>query len=433
MRFLKKKPESFENPPELVSVSGGTLGKQHLNIALLDQALVSAVNFLSGILLARFLGVKAFGTFSLLWLAFFFVNTLLSALVTMPMQSLGPKMEDKAEVYYGAAFCLQMVYTVLITGITLLGFLVADQFWFHWQIAALLPSLFFVCLTFQLQEFTRRLFYTNHQSVSAFQSDCISYGGQIAGLILLAVLGCLTVENALWVMGATSLLAALWIKPSCFAFECNTLGWVSRRNWELGSWLLVTNLFQWLGTQGILLVATGPLGLVGLGGVRAVINMLAPLNLLLQGMQNVVPVQASRLLQEKGTMAMRQYFLKVSGVTLVVVAGLCSLIVLSGSFLMEGIYGADYEQFTPYIAWQASYTVLIAINLLQIFYFRTIEQTRLTAIAQMVAAPLAIYSAWASLGRLAEGAVFLGLMINSVVFTLVCGLSDWLPRPRRSA
>ena len=43
---------------------------------LADQALVSGVNFLNGILLARWLGITAYGTFALIWMAVLVASSL---------------------------------------------------------------------------------------------------------------------------------------------------------------------------------------------------------------------------------------------------------------------------------------------------------------------------------------------------------------------
>ena len=42
----------------------------HVNWALADQTMVSGVNFLTGILLARHLGIEEFGRFTLAWTPF---------------------------------------------------------------------------------------------------------------------------------------------------------------------------------------------------------------------------------------------------------------------------------------------------------------------------------------------------------------------------
>ncbi len=66
----------------------------HINWALADQAMVSGVNFLTGILLARYLGIEAFGQFMLAWMLVLLVNTLQYALVIAPMMSIGPKQPE---------------------------------------------------------------------------------------------------------------------------------------------------------------------------------------------------------------------------------------------------------------------------------------------------------------------------------------------------
>ncbi len=50
----------------------------YLNWALADQTMVSGVNFMTGILIARYLGVTEFGRFTLVWMAVLFVNSLQS-------------------------------------------------------------------------------------------------------------------------------------------------------------------------------------------------------------------------------------------------------------------------------------------------------------------------------------------------------------------
>eukprot|EP01042_Synura_sphagnicola_P026716 gene26716-34511_t len=56
-----------------------------------DQALSSACNFLTTILLARALGREAFGLYTMVWLALFFAMSLQLGLIVSPMMSIGTK------------------------------------------------------------------------------------------------------------------------------------------------------------------------------------------------------------------------------------------------------------------------------------------------------------------------------------------------------
>ncbi len=48
----------------------------HINWVLADQTMVSGVNFGTGLILARFLGLEEFGSFTLLWMLVLFINSI---------------------------------------------------------------------------------------------------------------------------------------------------------------------------------------------------------------------------------------------------------------------------------------------------------------------------------------------------------------------
>ncbi len=66
--------------------------------AILDQGMVSAVNFLTGILLARHLGVEEFGRFTLVWMLVLFMSSFQLALIVSPMLSIGPKRRQRLKL-----------------------------------------------------------------------------------------------------------------------------------------------------------------------------------------------------------------------------------------------------------------------------------------------------------------------------------------------
>src|SRR3972149_3008237 len=97
-----------------------------------------------------------------------------------------------------------------------------------------------------MQEFFRQVMYTRRRVGQAFANDLISYGGQVAVLIAVWRLGALSGPNALYVVAATSALAAgvgLWqIRTDlCTAFSWRPLV----RNWAFAKWLLGSNLASW--------------------------------------------------------------------------------------------------------------------------------------------------------------------------------------------
>ncbi len=78
MRCVQSKPVNLEcdisSSQHLIQSTVQFLTRyRHVNWALADQVMVSGVNFLTGILLARGLGIEEFGRFTLAWMVVLFV------------------------------------------------------------------------------------------------------------------------------------------------------------------------------------------------------------------------------------------------------------------------------------------------------------------------------------------------------------------------
>ena len=65
-----------------------------------DQAIVSGFSFLSGVVLARYLGVNGFGIYSIAWLGVLIASSINQPLIIAPMQTLsGKKSIEEQEIY----------------------------------------------------------------------------------------------------------------------------------------------------------------------------------------------------------------------------------------------------------------------------------------------------------------------------------------------
>src|SRR3569833_1374214 len=67
----------------------------------------------------------------------------------------------------------------------------------------------------------------------------------------------------------------------------------AKKGWSIGKSLVVANQFQWVGSQGILLIVAATAGVNAASGIRAAITLLGPVNVLYQLLDNVIPVRAS--------------------------------------------------------------------------------------------------------------------------------------------
>ncbi|BCL60052.1 hypothetical protein DGMP_07450 [Desulfomarina profundi] len=136
----------------------------HVNWALADQAMVSGVNFLTGILFARYLGLEEYGRFTLVWMAVLFCNSFQQAGIIAPMMSIGPKQTPEEEPgYYGAVCVQQVVWSMGCSLLLWLGVRLSYVFYPQWQIENLACPLAVTLLAWQLQDFLRRYFFVRNQ------------------------------------------------------------------------------------------------------------------------------------------------------------------------------------------------------------------------------------------------------------------------------
>jgi O-antigen/teichoic acid export membrane protein len=331
--------------------------------ALGDQAVVSGTNFLTNVMLARFLGLHEFGVFALAWMAVLFVNSLQSALIVAPMMSIGPKQEEKDQApYFGAVFVQELVFVSLcfILVFTVLRFCTFRD----WHIQHLAGPLAVSAFAYQLQDFIRRYFFATRQSGRAFAEDALSYLPQLPIVLVLHQSGNLNIRTALWAMAGTSLFGILvgwfWLGPIRLDRQwVRTIVW---RHWKTSRWLGASALLQW--TSGNLFVIAAPFyyGAAASGILRASQNLMGVAHVWFQGLDNVVPAETARRFRDGGMRTMLSYtksiLVKWGGLTLL----FALMIGLAPGFWLRLVYGSGLGQYGYVLRLYALLYVIIFIG-----------------------------------------------------------------------
>src|ERR1035437_7769309 len=174
--------------------------------ALTAQAVVSATNLLTNVMLARFMGLREFGIFALAWMSVLFVNSLQTALIISPMMSIGPKQEEKDRPsYFGAVVFQELALVSFCFVLVFVALKISSNFFRHSDLQQLALPLAVSAFAYQLQDFLRRYFFATRQSRRALADDALSYLSQLPILLLLHRARHLTSATALWVMAGTSI------------------------------------------------------------------------------------------------------------------------------------------------------------------------------------------------------------------------------------
>lgn len=397
----------------------------HWNWALLDQALVSGSNFLIGILLVRYIGIEQYGRYVLAWMVVQFVASLQSALIVSPMLSIVPKIPiEERRTYLSATFFLQMGLVILIGALALVYSLFPKLYdLVPLTRDSLLPV--GLCLgSVQLQDYTRRNLFARTESRRAFSLDVVAYGVQIP-LIFIVLRVCPSFENAMLVTAAAMLLAIglgyRWIEIS--AVPNAYFAQVAIRHWRSSKWLLGSAILQWMSGNYFVIVAGLALGPAEVGAIRAAQNLLGLTHILFQGLENIVPGEASHQYHKGGPQALLRYTLKVA---LVVLTGTALLAVPAAIFakpLLEQVYGTFDQQSASAIIWFVPIYMLVAITLPLRAGLRSLERTKAVFVAYIASTVFALCTANHLVVKYAVDGVMFGIAITQVIMVLVLSIT----------
>jgi O-antigen/teichoic acid export membrane protein len=316
--------------------------------ALTDQSVVSATNFLTNVMLARFMGLREFGIFVLAWMSVLFVNSLQTALIVTPMMSIGPKQEEKDRPsYFGAVVFQEFVLVTLCFVLVFVALKTSSNIFRHADLQHLALPLAVSAFAYQMQDFLRRYFFATRQSRRALADDALSYLTQLPILFLLHRTGHLNSATALWVMAGTSIfgLAVGWFWMERLEFHWGWIRTISIRHWRVSRWLGASSFLQW--TSGNLFVLSAPVyyGAAAAGVLKASQNLMGATHVWFQGLDNVVPVETARRLREGGVHSMLRYtrsiLFKWGGLTLL----FALLMAATPGFWLRLLYGPEMVQY----------------------------------------------------------------------------------------
>ncbi|MCV9935358.1 lipopolysaccharide biosynthesis protein [Boseaceae bacterium BT-24-1] len=394
-----------------------------------DQALCSACNFLTTILLARALGLEAFGIYTMVWLALYLAMSLQLGLIVSPMMSIGTKEQGaEAEAYYTVVFLHQAGYVVVATGAIFAALMLAAGVASPLADVALPGSM--AAASYLTQDFLRRYLFARRRPAGILLIDAINQFLKLGALTALWQAGMISVANALWAVAGAAMISTI-----CGLSLSGPLLWrrqvltsVTSRQWRSARWLVLTGSVQWVLSYSGLLVTAGLFGPKVLGALRAAQSLLAVLNVVREALENIVPPMAGKALAEGGmpglhrTLGRAMLFAGLAGAAVVLGLG------LFGPWLLHQLYGGEILEFDWVIVWYSFTFPMALMSLVLGCAFRALERTRPVFIAAFVGGCLnllAVYPAAVVFG--VAGLIAVTLLSELAVLTVLTVLAFRIP------
>lgn len=328
-------------------------------MALADQLVVSASNFLTSLLVARLLAMDGFGQYSLALMGTLFVANMQRAVFTQPMNILGAA-ETPAQL---AARVCSMLQAHLYV-VPLVALFIAILSYYLFPSVGMCIAVVWYLAGFLMQELPRRYWYSRMQIDRAFVNDLLSYGGQVLLVFIVHWGWGLTRVNVFVVMGATSWLAFLvglrMVDRPRPRAAVPPVREMFAQHWGIARWLVLTVLAVWGAGQvyPFLIASLGPVAVAIFSAARNILNVVG---ILVQSYSNYLPTRAARLLQERGKRALRGHMVATIAQTGVAALGLFFAMQWLAQPLLHFLYGGNYdhaEQILKILAVGAACTVM---------------------------------------------------------------------------
>ncbi len=164
-------------------------------------------------------------------------------------------------------------------------------------------SLWFSFLTWQLQEYLRRVFYTRGEIFRAVLNTTLSNIFRLGLLIWLGLAGRLNGVNGLYAIGWGSLAAVLlglWQTRHLWTARFINLRQTWDQNWTFGRWVLGGTVANWFAIQFYPILTAGMISFAAAGAYQALQNLVAPAHVLLRASDTFLTPRIARIYHDGG-------------------------------------------------------------------------------------------------------------------------------------
>ncbi|HVA01742.1 MAG TPA: hypothetical protein VMV34_08815 [Terriglobia bacterium] len=398
-------------------------------LALLDQGLISGVNFLMSILLARRLLPAQYGTYALAFEVFLFLSVVYAALVLEPLSVFGSSVYRKSPREYLGV--LLRIHGVMAAGIfVVLGVSV----WVVESVSpgrGLAPALAGVAIAAPcvlLFWLARRGFYVELAPRQAVLGSLVYFVVVMGGLLIVCRFEILSPLVAFLLMAAGAaataplMLARLkpLLKPGLLAFRTSE---VIRRHWGYGRWALGSAVAIWFSGAIFYPLVSGFRGLGDAGALKALMNFSSPVGQAFAAMSLLSLPYAARIHHEDGSGGSQRLVWKLTAIYAGGTAFYWLIVVLLRHPIVSHLYAGKYSGITGLIPWVAVGSVLRISATAQAVTLRAMHSPALVFVAYVAASAVAVLvgvpCTWAFGLR---GAVFTLVLSSAVALAVALAL-----------
>jgi len=314
-------------------------------VALADQGIASATNFLTGVIIGRTCTKEEFGLYMLGFTIMWFVIDLQGSLITSPYTVYSPHLKGRLHRQYAGSTLIHqlvlsgLVVIALITLAPLVSLAIGRQ-----DIMLVMWSLSGVITFINLKEYIRRFCFAELRMNDALVLDFCVGIVQIGLLLFLAHFRFLSANHAFWAIGIScGIVSMIWLILSRKAFNVRRKQAISdfARNWAFGKWVFSGDTVLSVSQRSYPWFLAFFQGTAATGIFAACWGVVSLVNPLLLGVGNYLGPKTVRA-YAKGIGELRQLVFRGTIFLTGTMFLFCIFIVIFGGQLTALIYGSEY-------------------------------------------------------------------------------------------
>ncbi|WP_240475658.1 lipopolysaccharide biosynthesis protein [Herbaspirillum rhizosphaerae] len=411
----------------------------HSLASLLDQALLSGLNFALGLVLIRLATKESYGVYSQMYVAGIFASTVIEALITGPLTTIAPgkTVAERARLttlllrfQWQLSIGLAVLFGVGSAVIAAVTKIDAHPVWLGVAFAIYI-------LANAQREYHRSISFIEARPRRVLHTD-VSYAlGVLVGVGILLLVGYLTVPAILLVLGLAN-IAGMWRStdhgPASAASahtDDNTeyraaVGEVMQR----GRWALPGALVAWATNYSYLYLAAAVLGVAASADLNASRLLLMPISLSVLAWSRVARPMVSRLFAARDWKHLdRLAWASVAGIEIVTIVYVIALW-LALPWLQAHVLGAKYHGLEPMVLAWGGYFAINAARWIGSSWLTSNDQYKLLLLSGIACLVIMLISAAVFIPLYGTWGAILSLIIVEV-FDLLLIWAVFLPMLRR--
>lgn len=315
-------------------------------VTLADQAVTSATNFLTGVIIGRTLLKEDFGLYMLGFTIVLFSMSIQTSLILAPYTVYSPRLQGlEHRRYTGSALIHQLFLSALAMICLVVGGVLTSLGIGPQGLGSVVWVLAAVMLFILLKDYLRQTFFAQLRLYAAFWLDLSVALMQLGCLLLLVRVGWLTAGHVFWVVGAACAMPTvgyLLIRRHSFQLSLSQ-AWLSfKQTWPFIKWSVASAITAWLLSQIYPWFLAGFHDNAAVGVLAACWGLVFITNPVLRGLTNLLNPMAAHAFAQGGPKKMNRLIFLFTFLLFLFMVAFCLIIFFKGDWLLLLFYGPKY-------------------------------------------------------------------------------------------